>query len=176
MTTATASGTEIASRIGFTPKESTLENWPTNGEKFIVDAELKEYAAFLIRKYRTDLSHSNIGYVFKQKASRSGDDINYGTAKAETDLQKTLHGLDAVVVIGWDEWCAQDVDNKLRIMLHEIEKLVFDDKSGKLKATNPLVMQFPLVVQVFGPSSQAEIDFISAYQRFCKDNGGDGKL
>ncbi len=175
-TTTTMTGNEIAVKIGFTPKSATLENWPTNGEKFLVDDEIKEYATFLIRKYRTDLVGSNIGYVFKQKASRNGDDVNYGSAKAESDLQKVLHGLDAVVIIGWDEWSAQDVDNKLRIMLHEIEKLTFDDKSGKLKAINPTVMQFPLVVQVFGPSSQTEIDFISAYQRFCRDNGGDGKL
>ena len=175
-TTTTGSGIEIATKIGFTPKAATLENWPTTGEKFLLDDELKEIATFLIKKYRTDLTHSNIGYVFKQKAARNGELVTFGAAKAESDLQKTLHGLDAVVIIGWDEWCALDTDNKLRVMLHELEKLSFDDKSGKLKTINPLVMQFPLVVQVFGPSSQAEIDFISAYQRFCKDNGGDGKL
>jgi hypothetical protein len=172
----TKSGIEIATKIGFTPKEGTLENWPTTGEKFIVSDEIKEFATFLIRKYRTDLTHSNIGYVFKQKASRNGEEVTYGNAKAESDLQKTLHGLDAVIIIGWDEWCALDTDNKLRVMLHELEKLTFDDKTGKLKAQTPSVMQFPLVVQVFGPSSQAEIDFISAYQKFCRDNGGDGKL
>lgn len=172
----TKTGNEIATRVGFTPKLATLDNWPTNGEKFIIGDEIKEYATFLIRKYRSDLVGKNIGYVFKEKASRNGDDVNYGTAKAESELQKVLHGLDAVIIIGWDEWCSQDIDNKLRIMLHEIEKLSFDDKSGKLKTINPTVMQFPLVVQVFGPSSNAEIDFISAYIKFTKDNGGDGKL
>lgn len=172
----TLTGTEISSKLGFSPKEATLENWPTTGEKFVVDLELREYASFLIRKYRTDLSHSNIEYVFKQKASRNGEEVVYGNAKTESDLQKTLHGFDAVVIVGWDEWCALDVDNKLRVMLHEIEKLTFDDKSGKIKTINPTVMQFPLVIQVFGPSSQNEVEFVAAYSRFCKDNGGDGKL
>lgn len=172
----TVTGSEIANRLGFTPKAGTLENWPSTGEKFIVDDELREYANFLIKKYRTDLQHSNLQYVFKEKASRKGDEVTHGQAKAESDLQKVLHGFDAVIIIGHDEWMALDVDNKLRVMLFEIEKLAFDDKSGKLKTQNPTVMQFPLVVQIFGPSGQAEIDYISAYQRFCKDNGGDGKL
>jgi len=173
--TITGTGAEIATRIGFTPKEGTLDNWPMTGEKFIIDAELAEYGKFLIRKYRNDLLGSNIQYVFKQKASKQGELAIHGQAKTENDLQKILHGLDAVIIIGWDEWCALDVDNKLRVMLHELEKLQFDDKN-KLKSTNPSVMQFPLVMQVFGPSSQNEIDLISAYSRFCKDNGGDGKF
>lgn len=168
----TNTGNEIATRIGFVAKESSLSNWPTTGEKFIIDAELKAMGQFLIKKYRTDLQHSNIEYVFKEKASKKGDTVNHGTAKTESDLQKTLHHLDAVIVMGWDEWCALDTDNKLRVLYHEIEKLTFDDKSGKLVTINPTVMQFPSVLQVFGPSSNAEIEFIAAYNKFVKNNGG----
>ena len=168
----TMTGNEISTRIGFTPKAAQLSNWPTTGEKFIIDAELKEMGQFLIRKYRTDLQHSNIEYVFKEKASKKGESINHGTAKTESDLQKTLHHLDAVIVMGWDEWCALDTDNKLRVLYHEIEKLTFDDKSGKLVTISPTVMQFPSVLQVFGPSSNAEIEFVAAYNKFVKDNGG----
>lgn len=170
--TVTGTGTEIATRIGFTPTMPSLGNWPTNGDKFIVDEELKEYGKFLVKKYRADLVGMNIAYVFKQKASKNGDITINGTAKIESDLQKVLHGLDALIIIGWDEWCAMDVDNKLRIMFTEIEKIVWDEKSGKLKTRLPEVSTFPSVVKVFGPSSQSEIEYIAAYNQFIKDNGG----
>lgn len=173
-TTHTATGSEIATRIGFTPKMATLENWPSSGEKFILDEELKEMGTFLIRKYRNDLVGQNIGYVFKEKASKSGDEVNYGDSKSQPPLQKVLSGLDAVIIIGHDHWTTLDLDNRLRVMFHEIECLTFDDKTGKLKVQAPTVQQFPSVIQVFGPSTQAEIAFISAYDRFCKDSGGKG--
>jgi hypothetical protein len=175
-TTHTATGDEIAKRIGFTPKMSSLDNWPSTGETHILDEELKEMGTFLIKKYRTDLIGTNIGYVFKEKASRSGDNVNYGDSKSQPPLQKVLSGLDACIIIGWDEWNALDLDNRLRVMFHEIEKLTHDEKSGKLKVQAPTVQTFPSVIQIFGPSTQAEIAYISAYDRFSKDSGGGGIL
>ena len=173
-TTRTVTGSEIATRIGFTPKMSSLANWPTSGEKFIQDEELKEMGNFLIRKYRTDLIGTNIGYILKEKASRNGESVNYGESKSQPPLQKVLSGIDACIIIGWDEWDSLDLDNRLRVMYQEIEKLTFDDKTGKLKVQQPTVQTFPSVIQIFGPSSTAEIAYISAYDRFCKDSGGPG--
>lgn len=170
----TLTGTNVADKIGFKATASVLGNWPADTKFIKDDEELEEMGNWLINKYRADLKSLTIKYVFKQKAGKNGDTPVVGATKADSDLQRVLYGTDATIIIGWDEWNTLDVDNKLRTLLYELEKLSWDDKTGKLKIRTPEVAQFPMIIKVFGPSSSSEIDFISAYQSWAKDNGGTG--
>lgn len=163
-TTLTATGKEIATTLGFTPKSAILGNWPEAGEKYVQDEELKEYGKFLISKYRPDLTNIDIAYLFKESA-KSND------VKKSNDLNKVLHGIEAVIVISWEDWKELDVDNKLRTLYIELEKIFWNDESGKIETQDPTVSSFPSVMRVFGPSSDAEIELISAYQEFSKLHG-----
>jgi ribosome-binding ATPase YchF (GTP1/OBG family) len=171
-------GDRIAKKIGFEPKIQGLSKWPDENIKFLPDdeGEIKEIAKFLINKYRTDLQNVNIAYVFKQKASKSGDSVILGQAKIESDLQKALHSYDAVVIIGFDVWVELDLDQKLRLVLHELEHLIRDLESGKIKTQSHTVEEFPLVMQIFGPANDDQINFIQAWERFKNDNPGSATI
>jgi hypothetical protein len=171
-----STGDTLAKRYGFEPTEVPLSNWPSDTVKFLPADEVKEMAKFLINKFRPELRNVDIGYLFKQKASKSGDMTVLGTANCESEKQKALHGLEAVVVIGFDTWKTLEVDGKLRLVFHELCHLGQDMEKNKIVTLNHPVEEFPEVVQYFGPGNDAQIALISAYQRFSRDSGGSGTI
>lgn len=154
---------------GFTFNVAPQANWPDPTIKFLEAPEIKDIARQLITKFRDDLQNVNIGYVFKQKASKAEGSPVPGEAKTQNDLQKTLHGLEAVIVIGYDNWCTLDPDDKFRVVLEELEKLVRDE-DGKITKAELSVQASPLVMKHFGPYNDAQIALINAYNAFTKDH------
>ena len=172
VTTLVSTGTDLSKRYGFTPKLVPQANWGGTNIKFMEAEEVAEYAEFIIRKWRNDIGSLSIGYVFKQKASKSGDNVTLGQAKAEGDLQRVLHKLDAVMIIGFDTWKDLTTDQKLRLVMHELEHIGMTLDGSKATTMPHLVEEFPRVVQFFGPGNDAQVDMINAYQRFTADMGG----
>ena len=165
-------GDVIMKRHGWKMTVPELGNWP-EGSKFILSDEVEEIAKQMIEAFRKDLTLFSIGYVFKQKASASNERIILGQVKAESELQKVLHGLDAVVIIGYDTWIKLEPDSKFALVFHELEHLIVDEKSGGLKTIDHTVENFASIIREFGPQSMAEVMFIEAYEKFKKDNGRD---
>ena len=166
-----STGNTIMNQLGFKMTVPALSNWPEDGAtKFIVGEELKEIGDQLIDRYRDDLRNHNIAYVFKKKAPKSDTNVTLGQVKTEGDLQKVLHGYDATIIIGHDTWITLEEDAKLRLIYHELEHLMIDFESGKIKTIPHHVEEFPSVMRVFGPASAAQVDYILAYQEFQKNH------
>ena len=163
-------GDTICKKWGFEPKEAPLAAWPSADQKFIIADECKEFAKTYISRHRTDLINTNIGYIFKQKASKSGESLITGQAKAESELQQVLHGLEALIIIGFDAWLPLTLDEKMRAIARELEHITWDSKSGKLKTETFTVEGFPSIMRIFGPENDAQIEFINSWEKFKTDN------
>jgi predicted metallopeptidase len=164
-------GDTICKKWAFEPKEAPLAAWPNADQKFLVADEVKEFARFYIARHRTDLINTNIGYIFKQKASKSGESTILGQAKTESELQQTLHGLEALILIGFDTWLLLTLDEKMRLVAHELEHITWDSKTGKLKTDTHPVEEFVSILRIFGPGNDAQVEFLAAWETFKKDNG-----
>jgi predicted metallopeptidase len=176
METATESiistGDALSKRYGFTAKEVPLANWPSFDQKFLIAEEVAEIGHFIINKFKKDLNGINIGYVFKQKAGKKGVDGRIlGQAKAESELQRTLHGLDALVIIGFDTWHEMNWDEKLRLVMHELCHIGRTPDGSNITTVDHEVEEFAEVMQHFGPGTDAQVNLISAYMSFSKSNG-----
>lgn len=165
-----STGDAMAKVYGFAAKEPELAAWPDATVKFVEGPEIEEMAKFIINKWRPDLRNIEIAYIFKQKASKSGDNVTFGSAKAESDLQKVLHRYEAVIQIGYDTWIGLDLDQKLRLIDHELQHLGIDAEKGKLGIVTHPVEEFPDVVQRWGLGKDADVQFIAAYEKFKKDH------
>lgn len=165
-----STGDALAKVYGFTPTIVPLAAWPDATQKFIEAEEVAEMAKFIISKWRPDLRNIEIAYIFKQKASKSGENVTFGSAKTESDLQRVLHRYEAVVQIGFDTWIGMDVDQQLRLVDHELQHLGLDPEKGKLGIVNHPVEEFPEVVQRWGLGKDADVQFIAAYEKFKKDH------
>jgi len=164
-------GDVIVKRHGFKMEVAPLSNWPSEDTKFIIAEEVEEIAKQLISKFRDDLKNINIGYVFKKKATKSGEFITMGEARSQNDLQKVLHGIDAIIVIGFDTWLALEPDQKFRLVFHELEHIGINFETGKVGLNSHLVEEFPNVVKYFGLGQTSHVDFIHAYNQFSEANG-----
>ena len=164
-------GDVVMKQNGWVMTKPALGSFPDDGTKFIVSEEVKEIADQVIDKYRDDLRNHNICYVFKKKATKSDNCVILGQAKTESDLQKTLHGYDAVVLIGHDTWTELGPDEKFRLAMHELEHFEVNFETGKLSTRSHPVEEFPVVMKIFGPGQTSHVDFIHAYQEFQKNNG-----
>lgn len=163
-------GDVIMKRHGWKMTAPELGNWP-EGSKFVLSDEVEEIAKQMIEVFRKDLTSFSIGYVFKQKASKSNEGVILGQVKAESELQRVLHGLDAIVIIGYDTWIELEPDSKFRLVFHELEHLVINEKTSGLATIDHTVQEFPSVIREFGPGQMSHVLFIEAYERFKKDNG-----
>lgn len=166
-----STGNTVSLQQGLIPKVPALDNWPSAETKFLYAEEVEEMGKQLISRFRPDLSGLNIGYVFKDKASKTGENVVFGEAKPQSDLQKVLHEYDAIVLIGFDAWETLDIDGRYRLVYHELAHFQINPKSGKLSTVPHYVEEFPEVVRIFGLGKTADVDFIHAYQEFCKNNG-----
>jgi|ERR1035437_9494267 hypothetical protein len=160
----------ICKKYGFVMTEAPLSNWPDEDQKFLMADEVKEVGKQLINQFRPDLKSYSIGYVFKQKASKKEGNYILGQAKTEGDLQKVLHGFDAVVIIGFDTWLELSPDQKFRLVHHEHEHFVVDPEKDKIGTCDHQIMEFSSTIEIFGPGCDADIAFIRAYQLFQKNN------
>jgi hypothetical protein len=163
-------GDELTKKYGFTPTIVPLATWPDEKQKFLIAEEVKEFGDFLIRTFRPDLRLVNIGYVFKQKASKSGDNVTLGAAKPQNELQKVLHNIDAVIEIGFDTWKDLTTDQKARLVDHELAHIGLNLDGSKIVSNPHPVEEFPEIVQRWGLGNDAQIDFIAAYNKFCENN------
>lgn len=161
---------ELIKKYGFDPKIEPLATWPDEKQKFLLAEEVKEYGDFIINTFRPDLRLVNIGYVFKQKASKSGDNITLGTAKPQNDLQRTLHNIDAVIEIAYDTWKDLTPDQKARLVDHELAHIGLNLDGSKITSIPHPVEEFPEVVQRWGLGNDAQVNFVAAYNKFCESN------
>ena len=166
-----STGNALCVKYGFTPKISPLSNWPSEDVKFIEAEEVKEMAKFIIGRWRTDLQNVNIAYLFKSKASKSGSNVTFGSAKTESELQRVLHSFDGIIQIGYDTWKELELDQKVRLIDHELQHLIIDPEKGKLAIATHPVEEFPDIIQRWGPGKDADIQYINAYQSFSKAHG-----
>jgi hypothetical protein len=156
---------EITKKNGFKLTEAPLSNWPEDKTiKYLEAPEVEEVAKQLIDRFREDLKHINIAYVFKKKLNKDGD------SSIENDMRKVLHQYDVVITIGFSNWVTATDDHKFRTVLHELEKIVKDEEADKIIKISPSVAEFPKVMQVFGPSTDAEVAYINAWEKFKKEN------
>ena len=162
-------GDSIMKRYDWKMESSQLSNWPKD-TKFILSDEVKEIGQQIIKSLRSDLREFSIGYVFKEKASQNGERIVLGQVKCENALQKILHGLDAIVIIGFNTWHELKPDNKFALVTHELEHLAADEKSGRLKTIPHTVEEFPKVIEIFGPQQTNHVLFIHAFETFKQHN------
>lgn len=161
---------EISQRHQLFPTSVPLAAWPEHEDrKYLIADEVAEMGKQLIDKFREDLRNYKIGYVFKEKAGKSGDYLVLGQAKSQPELQKVLHGYDGIVLIGFDMWKDLTVDQKYRLVLHELEHFELDDRKGGLRVVGHPVEEFPNVIRIFGPGNDMQIAFIEAYQKFSND-------
>jgi len=163
-------GDTIMQKYGWVMNEPQLEEW-SDSAKFLIAPEIKEIGTQVIKSFRTDLNGCNIGYVFKKKAPKTPNGVILGQIKAENELQKILHGYDAIVLIGYDTWVNLDDDGKFRLVMHELEHLVRDINTGRIGTISHDVEEFSSVIRIFGPNQTSHISFIEGYQRFSKEHG-----
>lgn len=166
-----STGDVIMKRNGFVMNTPALDNWPSEEVKFLIAEEVEEIGKQVIKRYREDLKGLNIAYVFKPKATKSKGNVTLGQVSAESELQKTLHGYDAKMLIGFDTWETLDPDGKFRLVYHELEHYGIDPETGKLTMIPHAVEEFPSVVKVFGLGQSSHVDFVHAWETFKKDNG-----
>lgn len=170
-----STGDVLSKKYGFTPTAAVLGAWPNSYDKFVEADEVKEMAKFCISKWKPDLRNVNIAYVFKQKAGKSGENVTLGTAKTESDLNKVLHSYEAVIIIGFDTWIALDLDQQLRLCLHELYHLALDPEKDKLGTVPHQIEEFADVVEIFGPGNDSQVAMIQAYMSFNKSHGSISK-
>jgi len=167
-----STGTTIMEQHGFKMTLPAMANWPDDKEtKFLLAEEVKEIGKQIIDKFRDDLRNVNIGYVFRKKSPKSDEVVTMGTAKIENELQKVLHGYDAIVTIGHDTWKDLEGDSKFRLVHHELEHFQVNFETGALKTVNHPVEEFPSTIKIFGPGQSSHVDFIYAYNEFSKNHG-----
>lgn len=165
-----STGDLLSTKYGFKAEEAELAAWPDETTKYLLAPEVKEMAQFIITKWRTDLKNINIAYVFKAKASKSNDSVTFGTAKTQGDLQRALHTFEAVVEIGFDTWLELELDQRMRLVDHELEHIFIDLEKNKTTIVPHPVEEFPSVIKRWGPANSAQVDFISAYNAFKDAN------
>ncbi len=158
----------ISKRHNLNPSIAPLSNWPDKLIKFLKSDELEEMGEMLIEKFRPDLRGFKIGYLFKQKASKSGPMTTLGQAKRENDMEQVLHGYNGVIVIGFDTWKDLELDEKFRLIFHELAHFELDEK-GQLGIADHTVQEFPEVVKIFGLGNDAQIAMVHAYKKFSDD-------
>jgi len=163
-------GNAIVEKYGWKMEVPPLDNWPADNLKFLPAEEIEEIGKQVINTFRQDLLSCNIGYVFRKKAPKSDSGVVLGQVKAESELQKVLHGLDAVVLIGFDTWKNANPDAKFSLVMHELEHLVHDIETGKINTISHPVEEFPRIIEVFGPRQDSHVVFISAYEKFKNNN------
>jgi len=161
---------EICQKFGFKTEMPPQENWPSDDVKFMLAEEVEEIGYQLINRFREDLRTYKIGYVFQQKASSKNGNAVLGKATTQADLQKCLHGYDAIVIIGHDTWLELSEDQKFRLVYHELEHFLVDFEKDKISVIDHVVQEFPSVIKVFGPGCEADVAFIEAYKKFQEDN------
>jgi len=164
-------GNKTCEKFGFELKSAPLGAWPSDDQKFILAEEVIEIGEQLIDRFRKDLAPYQIGYVFKQKAPKKDGEVVLGTAKTESELQKVLHGYDAIIQISYDTWEDASDDQKFRLVYHELEHLAVDSEKGKVFTIDHTVREFSSVIRIFGPGCSADVDFVASYKKFCEDNG-----
>jgi hypothetical protein len=164
-------GDHIVKRYGFHFEVPPMSNWPEDKPKFFIAEEVKEIGDQVIDKWRTDLQNMNIGYIFKPKAPRKDDVVTLGTAKAEPENEKVFHGIQAVVTIGFDMWLLLSLDQKVRLVYHELEHVGRDMESGEVKMQKHTVEEFASVIEKFGPEGDNQIALINAWEAFKNNNG-----
>lgn len=164
-----STGNAITSKLGIKMTEPELGSWEKS-QQFIEAPEVEEIAIQLIERFRPDLKAYEIAYAFKEKASKSKDRVTYGYAKKENPLSYTKSKIDSYIVIGFDMWITLDEDQKARLIFHELCHLSPNMEKGVIEMEDHPVQEFPEVVKVFGPSTEQEINYISAYQTFSKEN------
>lgn len=166
-----STGEELCKKYGITLKEAPLAEWPDKDIKYLIAEEVKEIGKQVIEKWRTDLRNVNIAYVFKQKASKSNDNITLGMAKSQGDLAQALTGnIVAVVEIGFDTWLELDQDQKARLVFHELCHIAYDMSKGKIGIVPHQIEEFVDVIKLFGPGNGLQAEYISAYNKFRADN------
>jgi len=164
-------GDVIMKKHGWVMETPPLDNWPADSVKFLLAEEVEEIGKQIIDSYRNDLNGCNIGYVFKKKAPKSDTGTILGQVKAESELQKVLHGLDAVVLIGFDRWQNASPDAKFRLIHHELSHLVRDIDTDKMGTVDHDVEEFSSTMRIFGPNQDPHVRFIKGYQDFAKEHG-----
>lgn len=85
--------------------------------------EVKEIAKALIEKYHPHLRSSSIAYIFQDKASKvsGGAFTILGTARKTSQLDRSLHGYDFIIVIAEDQWNKQNDPKKKEMLIdHEL--------------------------------------------------------
>ncbi len=166
-----STGDTIMKRNGWKMDVPPLDNWPMDSIKFLIAEEVEEIGKQIINTFREDLKGCNIGYVFKKKATSNATGTVLGQIKAENELQKVLHGLDAVVVIGFDRWKDANPDAKFRLIHHELAHLVRDIDTDRVGTISHDVEEFSSTIRIFGPNQDSHVRFISGYNDFAKVHG-----
>jgi hypothetical protein len=163
-------GDELCNKQGIKFTVAPLSNWPDTSIKFLDAEEVREVAKQIVDKWRQDLQNVNICYLFQQKAPKNKGSVTLGSARAEPDMERTIHGIDAVIVIGFDMWIASTNDQKARLCHHEISHVARDLETGKIGTVEHSVMEFPEIIRVWGPGQDSHVQFLQAYENFKKDN------
>lgn len=168
-------GTKIMDLYGFTMPTKVLSNWPDDDIKYFrFDEEIGHFADQLISKFKPELSHINIAYLFKKEASKKGDGLILGTAGVTSQKVSALaKGVEAVIEISYDQWIEMSGDQKLRLVFHELCHIAENEK-GKVGTVEHDVTEFVEVVRIFGPASDSEIAYLHAFGEFSKNHGGGG--
>lgn len=161
---------EIFNRHKFSAEAPELGEWPEDlGLKFIDAEEADEVIKNLIERYRRDLKDYTIIAVFKKTFK------GIAQVTVQSELNKKLSSLDAVIQIGFEQWVDMTKDAKYRIILHCLEEMQIDPETGKFTKNKPPVAQFPLVMQVFGPATDSELSYLAAWEKFKNSNGGNDR-
>lgn len=170
-------GTLIIDSFGFKMPKALLDNWPDDDIKYLECGDEVGYIADqLISKFKSELSHINIAYLFKQKASKSGENLVLGTAGVTSQKVNALSkGVEAVIEIGFDQWTELSPDQKFRLVYHELCHLAENEK-GKTVTVEHDITEFVEVMRAFGPATDAEVEYLAAYESWRKLHGISGTI
>lgn len=167
---AMSTGDELCKKQGLHLNIAPLAQWPDSTIKFLEAEEVKEVGDQIVAKWRDDLQNVSIHYLFQQKATKDRGSVTLGSARAEPEMEKTIHGKDAVIIIGYDMWQKASPDQKFRLIHHEIEHIGRNLETGKIGTVDHPVQEFPSVIRIWGPGQDSHVQFLQSYLNFRKDN------
>jgi len=107
-------------------------------------------ATKLIRDYHPDLDEANVGFLFRDKAQKSGDRVVLGKASKVQDRLKPFLDYDFIIWIAQDVWEGElSMAQREALVDHELCHCTMDD-NGKPKLKHHDIEEFNEVVERHG--------------------------
>jgi len=130
--------------------------------------QVESIAQRLIPKHHSEIADARIKYIFKEKGSKKGNKIVYGSAKKCSALMDYFIDADFLIEVALDAWNELSESKRVALVDHLLERCTGeeDEETGgmKWKVRDPDVHEFSTILKRHGAWTTTLTEFVSVAQ------------